>query len=121
MNYTLKHKDRNIAVFHIKINFPENVLYTQTNGLYQTEIECLQHVRDFSVLDISKLPSITEIQTILDKCKAITPQRKITLIALYKEKIEFVKELQSEYLKGTKIPEYINNKICEITHDINNI
>lgn len=92
---------------------PEGVLNTKVNGLYATELECLQHVRDFSVLNVSKLPSIAEIQTILDKCKAITPQRKATLIDLYKEKIEFVKELQTEYLKGTNIQEYINKKICE--------
>ena len=92
---------------------PEGVLDTKVNGLYTTELECLQHVRDFSVLDVSKLPSITEIQTILDKCKTITPQRKVTLIQLYEEKIAFVKELQAEYVKGTNMPEFINQKICE--------
>ena len=50
---------------------------------------------------------------IRDRCKTITPQRKVTLIQLYEEKIAFVKELQAEYVKGTNMPEFINQKICE--------
>lgn len=97
---------------------PEGVLDTKVNGLYATELECLQHVQDFSVLDVSKLPSITEIQAILNKCKAITPQRKATLIQLYEKKIAFIKELQAEYVKGTNMPEFINQKICEKKQEI---
>ena len=97
---------------------PEGVLDTKVNGLYATELECLRHVQNFSVLDVSKLPSITEIQAILNKCKAITPQRKATLIQLYEKKIAFIKELQAEYVKGTNMLEFINQKICEKKQEI---
>ena len=48
----------------------------------------------------------------------IHPQRKATLIQLYEKKIAFIKELQAEYVKGTNMLEFINQKICEKKQEI---
>lgn len=87
---------------HLEGEKPESVEYTKVNGLYSTEIECLSHIKNWDVIDIDKLPTITEIKDILDKCIYISDIRKNTLLNLYDKKCDYIKEKQLEYHKNIR-------------------
>jgi len=86
---------------------PEGVRDTTVNGLYSTELECLAHIRDFLCIDLSKLPSADEIGNIYGACADITEHRKQVLRELYRDKVNFLHELQSMFLQGENVPEYL--------------
>lgn len=81
---------------HLEGVYPEDLLNTTINGLYNTEQELLSHIRDFSVLDVSKLPSIEEIKSIYDECIYLSEKRKQKLLGYYEERIKFIKNKQLE-------------------------
>ena len=94
--------------------YPESFSNTTVNGLYKTEIECLQHVRNFSLLKIDLLPTKEEIKNILNKCRGLTEKRINELLSIYDEKIEFLKYLQYEYDRGENISEVLERcKSCK--------
>ena len=97
---------------------PEGLLNTTVNSLYPTELECLEKVTDFMVLDIEKLPTIDEFNSILLKCNNITENRKNNLLSIYQNKVDLIKELQKEYQKGTNVSEYLQKKKDEKTNEI---
>lgn len=76
--------------------YPESVENTTINGLYSTESELLSHVKNFSVLDIEKLPSTQELKQIYDQCNFISEQRKQKLLNLFEAKKEHIYKLQQE-------------------------
>lgn len=81
---------------HLEGVYPEDLLNTTINGLYNTEQELLSHIRDFSVLDVSKLPSIEEIKSIYNECIYLSEKRKQKLLGYYEERIKFIKNKQLE-------------------------
>lgn len=94
---------------HKEGEYPETYLNTTVNGLYPTELECLQHVSNFDVLDLSKLPTRDEIDAILNECSGLTESRKNKLLDIYDQKKDFLFELQQQYRLGTDIKEYLEN------------
>lgn len=74
---------------------PEGVDCTKVHNLYNTEIECLNSVSDFSVLDYSKLPSVDDIIGEFSKIDNISDLRVNQLGNLYLNKLKF---LESNYL-----------------------
>lgn len=84
---------------HLEGERPEDTVNTKVNSLYPTEGECLQHVKDYSVIDLSKLPLVDEIKEILDKCSYISDYRKEQLLSLYEQKTEYIHELQDKQLE----------------------
>lgn len=114
---------------HLEGEKPEDAGAAKINGLYSTEEELLSHVKDFSVLDLNKLPNIEEIREIYNCCKYISPERKEELLSLYKERINFVREKQKvqklcesqDKKKKFEIPDNIlklikNNKLGELSN-----
>lgn len=87
--------------------YPEKVAYTTTNGLYLTELECLKHVHNFDILDISKLPSKEEIEKLLSLSKGLTIERKEYLLNMYTEKKTFLCHLQQQYQSGIDMQSYL--------------
>lgn len=81
---------------HLEGAYPEDLLNTSINGLYNTEQELLSHIKDFSALDIYKLPSVEEIKAIYDECDYISEKRKQKLLGAYEERIKFIKDKQLE-------------------------
>lgn len=79
---------------HMEGQFPETAKDTTINGLYSTELECLNHVKNFKLINIDKLPNEEEILQILDKCDYIPNKRKDKFLNLYREKIQYLRELQ---------------------------
>ena len=79
---------------HLEGERPEDTIHTKVNSLYQTEGECLEHVKDYSVVNVSDLPSSGEVKAILDKCSYISEYRKEQLLSLYEQKIDYICELQ---------------------------
>lgn len=71
---------------HLEGEQPEDTIHTKVNSLYPTEGECLSHVKDYFVLDVSKLPTIDEIEDILNQCSYISEYRKDQLLSLYEQK-----------------------------------
>ena len=72
---------------------PESVLNTTINGLYKTEMECLEHVTDFSLVDIDKLLSAEEYREYL----LLSNERNSRiddLLKLYEDKINWLRERQ---------------------------
>lgn len=83
---------------HMEAVYPEDVENTIVNGLYNTEMECLSHVKDLHVIDINKLPSKEEILSILNECQYISEKRKEKFLTLYESKIEYLQKLQKKEL-----------------------
>lgn len=81
---------------------PESVLYTTVNGLYKTEMECLEHVTDFSLIDTSKLLSDEEYKEYL----LLSNERNARiddLLELYQGKVKWLKEKQHDIMKQMNI------------------
>lgn len=87
-----------------------DLLGTKVNGLYNTDGECLNHIMNPSILDISKLPSRDELKQIMDKCINIAELRKTKLLNLYEKKISYLFDLQRSTARK---PEQIDRKILD--------
>lgn len=95
--------------------YTESILKTTVNGLYNSEIECLQHVRNFSLLKTDLLPTKEEIDSILSKCRGLPEKRKEKILSLYEHKKEFLRFLQQEYDRGQNIAELLEGcKNCKV-------
>ena len=84
---------------HLEGEQPEDTIHTKVNSLYPTEGECLSHVKDYFVLDVSKLPTIDEIEDILNQCSYISEYRKDQLLSLYEQKVDYVLQMQDRQLE----------------------
>lgn len=80
---------------HLEGVYPESVDNTTVNGLYTTEFECLQHVSDYKVLDLNKLPTTEDVRNVLSQCYSISEKRIEDLCSLYAEKVNKLRELQN--------------------------
>ncbi|MBR1855740.1 MAG: hypothetical protein IJ803_01555 [Oribacterium sp.] len=76
----------------MEYELPIDTEHTRTNGLFHTEIECLQHVSDFSTVDLSKLPDENVMRCELDRSSTLNSERKDFLLKLYKEKVAYLRE-----------------------------
>ena len=70
---------------------PEGVENTTVNGLYNTEIECLSHVRNLNILDFSRLPSDKWIRQEYSKIRGLPERRIDKLVSLYSQKVDYLK------------------------------
>ena len=59
----------------------------------------MSHVKDYFVLDVSKLPTIDEIEDILNQCSYISEYRKDQLLSLYEQKVDYVLQMQDRQLE----------------------
>ncbi|MGN0153713.1 MAG: hypothetical protein ACI4A3_04635 [Lachnospiraceae bacterium] len=76
---------------HLEREKPETVLNTTVNGLYRTEMECIEHVLDLSVVDLNKLLDYKEYRDYL----LLSNEHNIridALLNLYKGKLEWLKK-----------------------------
>jgi len=89
--------------------YPENLVETTVNGLYNTEFECLSHVKNFSLINIDKLPTKEEVQNIFNQCRGLTLNRKEFLLTMYEEKKSFLRELQQKRLIGQDLIQYLTD------------
>lgn len=80
--------------FHMEGERPESVLNTTINGMYNTELECLKHVRNLNTLNLSMLPDNRWIKAELEKADTLSRYRLDNLFNLYKQKKEYLKQLQ---------------------------
>jgi len=76
----------------MEYELPIDTEHTRTNGLFHTEIECLQHVSDFSTVDLSKLPDENVMRCELDRSSTLNSERKDFLLKLYKEKTAYLRQ-----------------------------
>ena len=74
--------------------FPESVTETTTNGLYPTETECLAHVKNLQLIDLTKLPDVEMVTAIFNKCNYLSEYRREILINLYLNKVKYLHHLQ---------------------------
>ena len=93
---------------------PEGVKDTVVNGLYHTERELLEHVSDFSLVNVEELPTLAEVKSILNECKYTSDARKNTLLSLYVLKVSCLKKLQSLALEN---PELSSKEIVDMVFD----
>lgn len=96
---------------------PESLYRTTVNGLYNTEMECLQHVSNFNLIDISKLPKEEELRNTLESCQSVSPNRKDNLLTMYRDRVNFLKEIQLIYNRRLNIKEFIQARV-EQSHDL---
>lgn len=75
---------------HMEEQLPLGVDNTVVHNLYNTELECLQSVRNLKLLNLSKLPSDKWIMQELNKAN-INQQKYMDL---YKAKVAYLKQLQ---------------------------
>lgn len=80
--------------FHMEGERPESVLNTTVNGVYNTELECLRHVRNLNAINLSLLPDNRWVKAELEKAYTLTLDRKDFMFNLYKQKKEYLKQLQ---------------------------
>ena len=76
---------------------PEGILHTTVNGLYPTEMECLNQVKDLTGLDLERLPSKEMIRQELGKSSSLSQDRIRMLADLYEGKAAY---LRKRYAKG---------------------
>lgn len=72
---------------------PETLTATSVNGLYNTEMECLSHVKDFSCVNVARLPSSEEYRELLAQSTE-NAYRINSLCEMYEQKINWLKEKQ---------------------------
>lgn len=104
----------------LEAEYTENLfLRTKVNGLYNTDGECLSHVKNVNLLDISKLPDTDELMVILNKCENISEARKKKLIDMYKNKINYLLDLQRTQGKSniSKGKDILSDKLKDIVAD----
>ena len=83
---------------HLEGEKPEGVEQTTVNGLYPTEGEVLEHVKDLSIVNIEDLPGKEKYRSILNECRNISEYRKRTLLDLYEQKKEYLFQKQKNFL-----------------------
>lgn len=75
---------------------PLGLTNTTTHNLYNTELECLEHVKDINTLDLSKLPSNRWIE---EQYKNMFNSNTYSIkfyMDLYNAKVDYLKKLQQE-------------------------
>lgn len=92
---------------------PEGLFITTVNGLYKTEMECLQHVSNFNLLNIDRLPSREVIAELYNRCENLAPSRKEFLLNMYESKKNLLAELQRQYQLGADMKEFIKELVQE--------
>jgi len=92
---------------------PETLFNTSVNGLYSTEIECLEHVSDFNSVDISLLPSAEDISALLSESFYLSDKRKAFLVQMYTDKVNLLTTLQKLQVEGENTSEYLHSKTEE--------
>ena len=83
---------------HLEGEKPEGVEQTTVNGLYPTEGEVLEHVKDLSIVNVDDLPDKEKYRSILNECRSISEYRKNTLLELYEQKKEYLLQKQRNFL-----------------------
>ena len=92
---------------------PETLFNTSVNSLYSTEIECLEHVSDFSSVDILLLPSAEDISALLSESFYLSDKRKAFLVQMYTDKVNLLKILQKLQNEGGNPSDYLHAKVEE--------
>ena len=82
---------------HLEGEKPEGVEQTTVNGLYSTEGEVLEHVKDLSIVNVEDLPDKEKYRSILNECRNISEYRKSTLLDLYEQKKEYLLQKQRDF------------------------
>ncbi len=72
----------------MEYELPIDIENTTVNGLYHTEKECLDHVTDLKRIDLSILPSSSDILKELNKSSTLNAERIDFFVRLYERKIE---------------------------------
>ena len=75
---------------------PLSVDHTTVNGLYNTETECLFHVKMVDLIDCDKLLSKEQIYSEVARSTSLSIDRKKQISSLYAEKVDFLKKLQKQ-------------------------
>lgn len=70
--------------------FKADMVNGEVDSFCNTEFEMLRLVKNKKVVDVSKLPSETEVMDLYSKDSKISKERKNDLINLYKTKIEYL-------------------------------
>lgn len=83
---------------HLEGEKPEGVEHTTVNGLYSTEGEVLEHVKDLAIVNVENLPDKEKYRSILNECRNISEYRKSTLLDLYEQKKEYMFQKQRDFL-----------------------
>lgn len=73
--------------------FKTDMINGEVNSFCNTELGMLKLVKNKEVVDVSKLPSETEVMDLYSKDSKISEERKNDLINLYRTKIEKVKKI----------------------------
>lgn len=81
---------------------PEGILVTTVHNLYSTEMECLEHVHDFSVVNVERLLTDEEYREFLVLSNERW-SRIEALLNLYLGKITWLRHKQSDTLKDMQI------------------
>lgn len=71
---------------------PLSASMTKINGLYHTEMECLEHIQDKRQFNLSQLPQAEKIWAEIDKSKGLSEDRKQFLKDLYLKKLDWLKD-----------------------------
>lgn len=67
--------------------YPESVTETTINGLFRTDLECLQR----ATKQITKFPPASVWESVLNSCNYVSNVRREQLLKLYTEKVKYVK------------------------------
>lgn len=74
---------------------PLGVTNTSVHNLYNTEMECLQHVSNINILDLSKLPEKRWIKNQLMEMYNANEYSIQKYLSLYLDKIDYIRKLQT--------------------------
>lgn len=80
---------------YLEGELPESVLRTTAHNLYNTELECINSISNIGILDTNKLPSNSWVLKELKKANNLSQYRIEKLYKLYKDKVIYIKDLQS--------------------------
>jgi hypothetical protein len=70
---------------------PDHGLATTVNGLYPTFGECLAHINDPCILDLTRLPDAKELGRLMDQAGNIPASRKEKLLQTYEEHKQIIR------------------------------
>lgn len=68
------------------------------NGLYSTFEECLNHVTNWDIIDIEKLPNKEALKTVYDQCLYLPAHKKIEYVDRYQERVEHISNLKLQHI-----------------------
>jgi hypothetical protein len=78
---------------------PEHGKETRVNGLYQTFGECLSHVKDPCILDLTLLPDTEELGQLMEQAGGIPAPRREKLLQAYEEHGQIIRQMQERARK----------------------